>query len=275
MADESDVGNALVALIAQACYPTGLNNASAVGFPVTVQRGWPVPGAVDAALARGQVIVSIYGDNGSETNVTRFDRQWIPIYYPDHTLAVTISTTTVTISGTVASPQNVRIAVGTHRETQKVAIYAVQPTDTLTSIATGLAALLVTAGVAATSSGAVVTLPSTANGAVDASVGGYGTLARELKRQQRTFSICNWCKSPAQRDAVAPVLDIALSRLDWLSLADGSSGRLIYQRTLVLDEKQKLQIYRRDLQYRIEYATIETVQAPEVLQPVVTVTRTY
>lgn len=270
MADESDVGSALVALVAAAAYPTGTGNPSALGSPAMIQRGWPVPASLDAALAAGKITISVFSQNGSERNVTRFPTDWVTLTPAVHTLTAAVAGNTVTIGGTVASPQNVLISVGDFPATMKTVVYAVQPGDSLTSIATGLAALLVAAGVAATSSGPVVTLPATA--IITTKIGGYGTVVRELKRQERSFTVTLWCSTPAQRDVAGPVIDLALVKPENLLFADGTIGRLMYERTMILDEKETIGIYRRDIVYRVEYPTIEIAAGTEILRNIVNVT---
>jgi hypothetical protein len=235
-----------------------------------IQRGWPVPGSLDAALAAGKITISIFGQNGTEKNTSRFQPDWVTLTPPAHTLTAVVAGRTVTIGGTVVSPQNVAVILGDNPAAAIAAIYPVQPSDTLTTIATGLAALLVAAGVTATSSGPVLTLPTTA--IISTKIGGYGTVVRELKRQERCFTITLWCSTPAQRDQASPIIDLALVRPENLLFADGTTGRLCYERTLVLDEKQTLAIYRRDIVYRVEYPTIESAAGTEILTNVLNVT---
>lgn len=271
MADESDVGNALVALVTAAAYPNGTGQASALGSPATVQRGWPVPKDLDTALKAGRIVISIFGQNGTERNTSRFSLDWQTLAPPVHTLTAAVAGNTVTIGGTIASPQNVAIILGDNPATAKIAIYPVQPSDTLTTIATGLAAILTMAGVTASSSGPVITLPAAS--IINTRIGGYGTVCRELKRQERSFMITLWCSTPAQRDQASPIIDVALIKPEYLLFADGTVGRLVYERTLILDEKQILQIYRRDIVYRVEYPTIETQAGTEILTNILNVTQ--
>jgi len=271
MADEADAGQALVNLVAAAAYPTGTGNPSALGSPARIFRGWPLPADLDADIKAGRIAISIFGQNGTERNVSRFPTDWVTLTPPVHTLTATVAGRTVTIGGTVQSPQNVAIILGDDPATSIKVIYPVQPGDTLTAIATGLVTLLTAAGVTASNVGAVITLPATA--IITAKIGGYGTICRELKRQERLFVITLWCSTPAQRDQAAPIIDLALVKPENLLFADGTVGRLMYERTMVLDEKQTLNIYRRDLVYRVEYATIETQAGTEILANILNVTK--
>ncbi|MEW9304550.1 hypothetical protein [Labrys neptuniae] len=263
MADEADAGNALVALIAAAVYPNGTSQPSPLGAPASIMRGWPVPAVLDQAMSTGQVVISVFGQNGTEKNVTRFSRDWAQLIPAVETVTTTVVDNVLTLGGAVQTPQNVAVIVGDYPPSKISAIYPVQPGDTVATIATGLATLLTAQGVSVSTAGPVLTFAP--NVRVVAHAGGYGTIVRELKRQERCFTITVWCNSPAQRDQVSPIVDIALARPENLRFADGTVGRLLYERTLILDERQTVEIYRRDIQYRVEYPTIETQDATKIL----------
>jgi hypothetical protein len=74
-----------------------------------------------------------------------------------------------------------------------------------------------------------------------------------------------WCPTPSTRDAAAAAIDSYLSQTIFLPLADGTSGRLIYQDTTVFDQSQNARLYRRDLAYSVEYATIISDSCPAML----------
>jgi hypothetical protein len=249
MADLSDVQNALVTLAAQTIYPNGTAQPSVANAPVMIYAGWPVPTQLDTDLAAGKVHVSVYA-RPEERNTTRFSRDWQTLSVNTATLTLAATTTTVTIGGTVSIPQNATIRVN-----GKSYSYALQVADTLTSIATALAAL-VNVGTPSTSSGAVVTIPSAYN--ITVRVGTTGTSIRELRRQERVFQIVVWASTPALRDAVIQPLDVAMAALNFITLTDGTAARLIYKSSPITDDVQKDRLYRRDLFYSVEYATTQT-----------------
>jgi hypothetical protein len=253
MADISDVENALVALIADAIYPNGSTQASVINADLIVGRGWPVPEKLYDDLKAGKVTVSVYPQNGVERNTTRFTTDIHTLNIPAPTVTATISGQTITFTGSLPTPQNIGVIIGDFSPTAKTAIYPATSADTMITIAAGLAALLVTAGIAATASGPVLTLPATA--IASASVGVFGTAWQELKRQERSIQVTLWCPTPAMRDLAAPLIDVALVQNEHLLLDDGSGARLVYQRTMISDERQTVEIYRRDLVYMVEYAT--------------------
>jgi hypothetical protein len=263
MADISDVENALETLIAAALYPNGASQASIIASPCKVMRGWPVPAQLDADLASGMLTVSIFPQNGVERNTTRFTTDIQTLNIPAPTVMATISGQTITFTGSLPTPQNIGVIIGDFSPTAKPAIYPATSADTMTTIAAGLAALLVTAGIAATASGPVLTLPATA--IASASVGVFGTAWQELKRQERSIQVTLWCPNPAMRDLAAPLIDVALVQNEHLLLGDGSGARLVYQRTMISDERQTVEIYRRDLIYMVEYATTLISSYPQII----------
>lgn len=249
MADLSDVLNALVTLSAQTIYPNGTANPSVANAPVIIYAGWPIASRLDDDLAVGKVHVSIY-PRPEERNTTRYSRDWQTVSINAATITLTTTLTTVTVGGTVSSPQNATLQVN-----GKAYSYAIQPADTLTTIATALAAL-VNVDTPATSLGAVVTIPAAYK--IVARVGTTGTSIRELRRQERTFQIVVWASTPTLRDAVIQPLDVALTSLNFITLVDTSAARITYKSSPITDNLQKDRLYRRDLFYTVEYATTQT-----------------
>lgn len=262
MADLSDVESALVALIAQTVYPNGTSQPSAAGIPVKVYAGWPTQSQLDADLAAGTAHVTVF-PRAEERNTTRYSKDWQGLSTSTPTLTLTVAGQTITVGGTVppaGNPHNVSVLANG----QSFA-YAVQPTDTLTSIATALATLIAAGIAGTTSSGAVITLPSSARIAA-ARVGVTGTLIREIRRQERVFQLTVWADTPAHRDAVAQPVDVALAATQFLTLSDQSAARLIYKSCIITDLLQKAKLYRRDLLYIVEYATTQTATATQITQ---------
>jgi hypothetical protein len=258
MADTSDVENTLVALAAAAIYPNGTSQPSIVNAGVKIFRGWPVSDNLDADLAAGIANVSIFPPEGMERNTTRWPRDEQIIAAPVHTLTAVVNGATITIGGSVAVPQNVIALCGNDFAFS----YQVQANDTLPSIAAALAALIAAQFPGTSATGAVITTVGK-TGILQARIAGVGQVYVEQKRQEKTYWITCWCPTPAMRDILAPAIDVALSELDFITLADGSVGRLRYASSRVSDEGQKVQIYRRDLVYSVEYGTATITSAPE------------
>lgn len=254
MADFSDVQSALVALAVQAVYPNGTGQASVTGQGVSVARGWPNPQQLDADLKVGKCTVTVY-PRPEETNTTRFPRDWQTLVVNAATLTLTAVGQVVTVGGTVpptGNPHNLVVIVN-----GLPYVYAVQTSDTLTGIATALAALIAVNVPGTTNTGPVITLPNSAR-LTATRVGLQGTAIREIRRQSRLFQVSIWADTPAHRITVASAVDIAMASTQFLTLADGSAARLIYKNSRDHDEYQKDRLYRRDLFYSVEFATTQT-----------------
>jgi hypothetical protein len=259
MADESDVGNVLAGLAAGVVYPGGTSAPSIVGAPVLIYRGWPKSAQLDGDLAAGKAHVSIFAPPGMERNTTRYRRDDIQVAPPVHTLTATVSGNTVTIGGTVAVPQNIIVLCGI----RLIFPYAVQAGDTLASIAANLAALLNAAFPGTVAVGATVTIAGRP-GRIQARVASQALVWTEQGRQEKSFWLSCWCPTPAMRDVLAPAIDLALRQRDFITMPDQGAARLIYGSSRTSDEGQKVQIYRRDLIYSVEYATATVTSAPEI-----------
>lgn len=279
MADLSDVEKAIAAIVGAALYPSGTSQPSAVGVACIVERGWPiaadgsVAGSLDNILSAGNILVTVFPMDGMERNTTRFPTDINTLNIPAPTITATVFGQIINFAGAVSAAQNIGITLGDYPPTQKTYVYAATTSDTPTTIAAGLASALVAAGVAATSSGATLTLPSTTIG--KPIVGVFGTTWQELKRQERSIAVILWCPNPTLRDLASPIVDVALVQNVKLALSDGSVARMAYQRTMVSDERQTVGYYRRDFIYMVEYPTVVLGTAAQVISTNDTITLTH
>lgn len=272
MADASDVANALAAFAAQTLYPNGTSQPSSpTGNPPCIAyQGWPDPNTLDVDLPAGKVHVSVF-PRPEEKNTSRFPRDPQQLTVNTPTLAATIAGQQVTIAGSIpaaSNPTNVSILAN-----GQFAVYAVQTSDTLTSIATALAALAAAFIPGTTSAGAVITFAAAARIAA-ARVGVGATQIRELRRQEKLFQVSVWAGTPALRDAVSQVLDVAFAKPEqqFITMTDTFGARLVYHGTRVIDDSEKANLYRRDLLFMIEYATTDVIASTQVTQEVLNVT---
>lgn len=280
MADESEVLNVLVGLAAAVAYPNGTASPSITGGVIKIYPGWPVPNILETDIKEGGVHVSAFPLATEKKMPTALGRPYRVINPGSPTIAASAAPPDalgisfivnesvpmaadgyrVTLSGTVTTPQNVYFLVdgtGYH--------YSVQNGDTLTSIATAMATLIPNAN----NAGPVITILGAAE--VIARVGGVGTAARELRRQAKDFVLTIWAPTPALRDTVSSALDSALSESSNLSLSDGLPAFMVYARSLApSDASENYLIYRRDIVFTVNYATSQTISAPQVVAPVMT-----
>ena len=263
MADCSDVESVLVSTIAAIVYPGGTASLSIAGAPVKIHRGWPVAKNLDNDLKAKKITISVYPTD-TEKRTTRYAPEWITLNVPTPSIALTASANAIAVTGNPVAMQNACVIVnGT------AYIHPVQAGDTLQSIATALAAQI-SSDTPATSSGGTITIPGAFS--LAARVGTVGTSILEIRRQKRTFQISFWCPTPAIRDLIAPAVDNTLADVDFLTLPDGSSGRLLYEKSHVGDASEKEGLYRRDLFYSVEYATTRTRDAAQIIAPLVRIT---
>ena len=265
MADLSDVLNSLSTIAAQAVYPNGTGSPSVADVPVKIYPGWPVPNVLETDIAAGIVHVSVYSLPTERRTSRHIGRRWQVTAPGTPTITAAVTLNQVVLGGAVTSPQNVYLLVN-----GKGYAYAVQVSDTLTSIATALAVLLHGDFPAASSNGSVLTIPGAYS--VTARVGAVGTAMQELRRQEKQFQISIWAQTPTMRSAVAGVVDVALSESSDVVFPDGSHGILLYSHSFESDQAQKSGLYRRDLIFTVDFATTKTAAAPQVIAPVINIT---
>lgn len=263
MADLSDVTAALRALASGALYPGQAQpqGDSIAGLPVLVQSGWPDPATLSTHIAAKGAQVTIY-PRPTERNTTRYPRDWEVGALQAKTFSLSQAGQAITVGGAEPSAfyqQNVAVFAN-----GKPYIFSTILGSTPSSIAAGLAALIVVDIAGTTAVGAVLTLPSTARiGALR--VGTGAPVMQEVKRQEREFQIIVWAASADARNSVAKPIDVAIALADWLTLADGTRGRLIYRGSPYTDFDQRQGIFRRDFLVTVEYATTNLDFAPEVV----------
>ncbi len=259
MADESDVENALVALASAALYPSGTNSPSVPGPDCRIYRGWPSSAALDADLTAGRINVTVFPAAGHARTTTRYtqNRCGSPT---QPTLTASVSGTSVTFGGSAVLGQVVGILVG--GQSGESYAYRIQPGDSPALVAANLATL-VRANAIVQLSGSTLIIPGT--GDLIARVVADGSAQQEIRRQEQIFRVTCWCPTPMSRDAAAIAIDLALAQSVFITLSDGSMGKLTYTGTTAFDQSQDALLYRRDLLYQVEYPTIISTSPPAML----------
>jgi hypothetical protein len=270
MATISDLRAAISQIVGGILYPAGVpagtTAASPVaGCPVRVFQGWPERQAIDADMAAGIADISAYIKPGS-TNTSRYPVVDVPISITAPTLVWSVTGQTATLSGEVSTRQNVGLLVD-HR----AYIYAVQPADTLASVASVLAEMI-EAVQPASAAGAVVTIPGSRS--IVGRAGGVGTTIREVGREKVIAQIEIWASSEAQRNLIGGAVEPRLRDLRRLPLADQSIAVIWLAQVYDTDELAKSGIYRRTIALNAEYASTVTSTASQVLSFAETVMRT-
>lgn len=260
MADLTDVENALVALIAGAIYPAGTGQPSAPGTPVKIYAGWPLPQQLDADLKTGACHVSVYS-RPEERNTTRFTGDWQQATVNAAVMTLTAAGQAVTVGGSIPPATNPHIAVIFANGLPYA--YAVLSTDTLATVATALALMIVADIPGTTAAGPVITLPVGGRLGV-VRVGVTGTAVRNVRTQEKLFQISIWADTPDHRTAVARAVDGILAPTVRITMPDQTTGRLTYKSTLQSDKFEKDDLYRRDILYTVEYSTTQTETATQI-----------
>lgn len=254
MADIADVEQSLVQAIAATLYPTGTSNPSAIGAPAKIYRGWPNAAALDLDLKAGIVNVSVYSRPGMERNVSRYPVEWVAGIISVPTITVAVSGSTVTLGGSAGVKQNIGI-----RTDAGAYVVQAQPADTPSTVAAAFRALIP----GATGSGLTVTLSPSVG--LLALTGGVGTAQAEVMRLVAGVQIDCWCPNPTLRDATASYVITALAQLPFITLSDGTAGRLIYHNSTSNDRESKDALWRRCITYSVEYSVTAQQAAAQML----------
>ncbi len=272
MADLADVVSALAVSATAAVYPSGTSNPPVAGGAVTIFHGWPTPNDLDlvvknfnAAPSVPRTIVSIYPRPGMYRNTSRNPSKWRELSRPTKTITAGIAGNAVTIGGAapgLSGPaQNVGLIIGYGR-TKRDFVYQTLTSDTLSTIATALAAL-VNAATPASAAGAVITIPNAWS--IATRVGITGVAVRELRRQEETVDVNIWAPSPGLRDQIAGPIRTAFAKFDFLTLADGFAARVRAAGDNWMDDPEKVGLYRRLLSFEVDYPTTESMPAAEII----------
>lgn len=260
MADVYGIQNALVSLIAGVIYPNGTSNPSISGVTTYVYAGWPQPARLEQDLNASACHISVYPLSTEKKLTESLGRPWRTLSTGVSGIVATVSGQQITLSGTVTTPTNINLFCDKQHHT-----YAVQQTDTLTTIATALAVQIS----GASNAGPVITLPAAA--IFDIRIGSADTVGRILRRQEKDFQITVWAGSPGVRELAALAVDNGLSALTSLNMPDGSPTVIRYKRSLISDNAQSYLVYRHDMIFCVDFSSLQTAQATQVVAPTMNV----
>lgn len=258
MADLSDVQSYLVSALTTALYPNGISQPSAIANPIKIYAGWPLPAQLDADLVAPTPIVhiSVYVQPGMEQVTSRYPRDWYPQTTVPCTLTGTVLNNTITIGGTVTAGHYLTIHLGNFPVS-----YAALVTDTTSSVAAALQALIAVAFPTATVLGNVITVPATLGGLIVVRGAAPGTIVRELERTKQAFLVTVWAPNNALRVAAAKIFRPALAAISMFPLPDGFAGWITYEGSRDVDRSEKQNVYCRDVTYWVEYPTTQSMVA--------------
>jgi hypothetical protein len=256
VAELADVEQALVTLITSAAYPNGVDAVSLLGVPLRIYRGRPTNAALIADRASGTIDVGVYAIADTTRNTTRWGVQ-VAIVPTMPSLTVAVSGISATFFGVAAAGDLAGLLIN-----QQAFVYQAQAGDSAALVAAALADIVRTKMICWLSA-ATLTAPSAFS--FVARTASTVIAIQEWCRQEQGFQVSIWSPTPTLRDGVAQVVGGSLAQTSFLSLADGTGGRIRYRSTANYDTDQTSSIYRRDLNYDVEYGTTITSNAPTML----------
>ena len=234
---------------------TPLANQHAPGSTVTyldgvkVYAGWPVTAALDADLALGITNVSVYPlPWWTSTPYQILDQTYVqkPVTYG---LSVSVAGGAITVTGTPVSGEVLTVVA------DRAFIFSASGATAaaiLSALLTQAKANYPTASLAAST----LTIPYDYE--LDVRQGGIATLAKVTHRQCQMVAVTVWASDPTARANVATAVDTYIKQNVVVTLPDTSQAKIVYSRTSEIDDAQTVTVYRRDLVYECEYATLET-----------------
>lgn len=265
MADISDIETYLYNTAQSAVYPNGTSQPSVAGMDVRIMEGWPLPDQLDLDMAgkmlSGNPPVPVSRPNGPLASVSIFpmvgntatpyqiqDKTYV-ISQPTYGLSIVSAVNgVITVSGAPANGEYLTVITDRNHAYSHV---GASRAAVLSALAADFSANY--SGVSSTDT--TLTIPGTY--AMVIRQGGVGVLGKVVHRQRQAIMVTVWAPTHVVRTALAKAVDVALKSQVVVTLPDTSQALICYNRTNVIDEKQMVTIYRRDLIYDAEFSTVQ------------------
>jgi hypothetical protein len=258
MADISDVCTHIASrIVAPAVYPNGQTQPAIIALPVRVMEGWPLGDQIDRDLAATPKVVnvSVFPVNVGAAAVSQVTEEPQVITPAVHGLSFVVSGVSVAVTGTPSAGEYLSLIVDGKYAYSRVG----------TTVSSILAALLADVQVnypSATVAGNVITI--TGASSVVARSGAPATMGQVLHRQKADVMVTVWAPDPVTRSTLSAAIDVSVKQNLVITLPDTSQAIVTYARTMVSDAEQARGIYRRDIVFEVQYATLDTFIAYEV-----------
>lgn len=259
MADISDITTYLASAVAGAVYPNGNSQPSVAAMDCRIYEGWPLPDKLDKDMAGvnddGTVRaggpaanVSVYPMLGTGVSVYQILDTTYTIVPVSYGMVVSVAGNVITVAGQPNAGEYLTLICDNNLVFSQIG----------GTRATLLAALLAAVQVKYPSASATATTLTVPFGfSMVVRQGGVATLGRVTHRQKHSVMVTVWAPSQTVRKALASAIDVALKKSIRAAMPDTSQAIICYDRTNVSDDQQSSGIYRRDLIYDVEYATLE------------------
>ena len=267
MADLTDVTAFLTQAVAKAVYPNGTAQPSVSGTDVRIFEGWPQADQLDLDMAGKMLVnglpqarpngpcaeVSIYPMPGTTAEPYQvLDKTYI-IVNPNYGLSFSVAGNVITVTGTPVPSEYLTILLFVGSKQPKV-ISSNQ--TTLPAILNDLVSQAASLGFTITTDG-VSTLTMPANlWSFTVRQGSVGTLGKVTHRQRNGVMISVWAPTYKIRTALAAAIDNVLKQTIIVAMPDTSQCKICYSHTTQTDTYQLQTVYRRDLVFDAEYATV-------------------
>ena len=257
MADIDDVLGFLAGVANGAVYPNGSTSPSIANVAITIGKGWPAPNDLTEIVAASpqQALVTVFPTPGSAAKVEQVWESPQVIIPAVHGMSATIAGQVATFTGAPGSGEFASLVVDGRYSYSRTGA-------TLAAIMTALIADVIVNYPTATLVGSAITIPSAHT--IEARIGAPATMGQVLHRQEQSVMVTVWAPSPMLRTQIAQAIDLAIKANVRVSMPDTSQALVVYERTTIIDQHEVAGIYRRDLVYSVEYATIDQFQAFEV-----------
>ena len=253
MADLSDVETAIVGLLTDALYPGGLASSSRVGAVCRIYRGWPLPASLNSDLSNNIVNVTVFPSAVPDEVLSPYLDESVAVSAVC-TMDASVSHETVTFTGIASVGQTAGVLIDGSTYTYKVI-----EGDTTQIVAANFAVML-QINRPALLTGASVVIPAARR--LEARVFSDAMLIYERRRQRKQVKVSCWCPSPSLRDKVGGCIDLSVSAHRTILLADGTHSYIQYLSTEVFDQSQSSFLFRRDLNYTVQYSLCRSELAP-------------
>ena len=253
MADLGDVTAFLANMVWSAVFPSGANQPNVAGATVKVFEGWPIPATLDTDIAAGAAQISIFPLKSAGASIEQFiNNEQYTIKAPTPGMTAVVSNTSVTLTGTPVTGEYASITVN------KQNTYSASG-PTVSAILAGIASQ---AGGMVSVSGNTITFPNT--NLLTCQIGAPGVAGFVTHRQRQPIQITVWAPNPPMRNVLASAVGNALRQSVRITFPDTSQGLLVFSHETQTDEQERASIYRRDMIFNVDYATLETYAVNEI-----------
>lgn len=263
MADLSDITAYLAGVAAAAVYPNGTSQPSVAAMDVRIYEGWPqaekldrdVQGLNDDGTARtnGQAAhVSVFPMPGTGNAVFQIQDKTYVVTPVSLGMAVGVVGNVISVVGQPNAAEFLTLVCDN-------AVVLSRGGASTAALLAALAADAIAAGYAATSDATSLTVP--VGHELVVRQGGRALMGKVTNRQSQLVMISAWAPNRIARNLLASAIDVLVKKTIRITLPDTSQGIVRYNRTNQSDEMQTAVIYRRDLIFDVEYATLETFPA--------------